>query len=299
MTGFWPKFLLTFAIGGVIAYLMLCLLLLFGQNRLIFMPSRILNYTPKDISLPYEDVWLSILTANGQKERLHGWWLPATRKSDRVLLYLHGNGENISANLNHAYRLQKLGFSVFLIDYRGYGRSEGSFPTEAQVYKDAQAAWDDLVNRRKIKPQDIFIYGHSLGGAIALDLAVRQPQAAGLIVESSFTSMRDMVSQREIYHLFPADLLLTQRFDSLGKLKLLRIPLLLIHGTKDGAIPARMSQRLFEAATVPKKLLLVPAAGHNNTASVAGEKYLQTVIDFIQLVRSRQVRKVQGVMIKK
>lgn len=270
-----------------IAYLSICIALLFWQNRLIFVPSPIIEYTPSDLGLVYEDVWLLLSNRVAKPERLHGWWIPTANSGD-VLLYLHGNGKNVSANLEHAQRLHQLGFSVFLFDYRGYGRSEGNFPTESGVYRDAQAAWNYLVEQRGIPPENIFLYGHSLGAAIALDLAVRQPQAAGLMMENGFTSMRDMVDHQEIYRFFPTNLILNHRFDSLSKLKLLRVPLLVIHGLEDQIVPPRMGQVLFDAAHVPKKLLLVPAASHNNVASVSGEEYSQAVRDFYQLVRIHQ-----------
>jgi alpha-beta hydrolase superfamily lysophospholipase len=121
-------------------------------------------------------------------ERIHVWWI-AAQPDAKVLLYLHGNGINMGAAVANAHQFHQLGFSVLLIDYRGYGRSEGSFPTETRVYQDAVTAWDYLVKQRQIQPSQIFLFGHSLGGAIAIDLAVQHPDAAGLIVESSFTSM--------------------------------------------------------------------------------------------------------------
>lgn len=273
---------------GLIVYLTLCLVLAIWQHRLIFVPSRQMDYTPKDLGLNYEDVWLTVLNLEGKKERLHGWWIPAnSTKIDnrKVILYFHGNGGNISYNLTPAQRFQSLGFSVFMIDYRGYGKSEGNFPTEAEVYRDSQTAWHYLVEQRKIKPQNIIIYGHSLGGAIAIDLAVRQPQAGGIIAENTFTSLRQMVDyQSQFYQVFPIDLILHQRFDSLGKLRLLQIPLLLIHGTSDRTVPSFMSQRLFNLANVPKQLLLVPYADHNNVASVSGENYLEAIQEFNHLI---------------
>lgn len=278
------RILLTIASAIGAAYIAVCAYTFFVQKRLIFLPSTIIEVAPEKLGLEYEDVWLSVPDRN-PVERIHGWWLPAATSD--VLLYLHGNGCNIGTNLNHAQRYRQLGFSVLLIDYRGYGRSDGS-PSEAQVYQDAQAAWNYLVQQRRVEPHNLFIYGHSLGGAIAIDLAVRNRAAAGLIVEGTFTSMLDIADYRGRYRWLPVNLLLTQRFDSLSKIQSLQIPLLLIHGDDDLVIPAQMSQVLFEAATVPKKLLLVPGAGHSNVASVSGDRYLQAVRDFRQLVRSNQ-----------
>jgi len=199
-----------------------------------------------------------------------------------VVLYLHGNASNVGANVEHAYRFHRLGLSVFVMDYRGYGKSQGDFPTESQVYEDAQLAWDYLVKQRGINPNQIYIYGHSLGGAIAIDLAVRHPEVAGLIVEGSFTSTRAMVEfQKGLFWMFPIDFLLTQRFDSLSKVDRLQMPVLFIHGTADNVVPVEMSKKMFEAAPEPKQLYIVPDGGHTNVAHIGGAEYLQILSQFL------------------
>ena len=272
---------------AIILYTAACLYLFFQQTRFIFFPSSAIETTPKFFNLDYQEVWLPVKTRSGGVERMHGWWIPASKPNAQVLLYLHGNGINIGANVAHANRFHRLGFSVLLPDYRGYGRSEGSFPTEAAVYQDAAVAWDYLVQERKIQPEQIFLYGHSLGGAVAIDLAVKQPDAAGLIVESSFTSIRDIVDSQSIYRIFPIDLILNQRFDSIRKVRSLALPVLFIHGTADLRVPATMSQQLYEAAPEPKQLILIPNAGHNNTAETAGDKYFQLMQKFVQQVKEK------------
>lgn len=212
--------------------------------------------------------------------------IKAKQPNAKVLLYLHGNGINIGANIAHARRFHQLGFSVLLIDYRGYGRSEGNFPNEMGVYQDSVTAWNYLVKQRQISPSHIFIYGHSLGGAIAIDLAVKQKEAAGLIVESSFTSIREVVAYRNWFWMFPIDLILTQRFESIQKIPKLKMPVLFIHGTADLSLPSFMSQKLYDAAPEPKQLIFVPDAGHNNVADVAGVQYLQWVDSFVEQVYS-------------
>ncbi|WP_017651384.1 alpha/beta hydrolase [Fortiea contorta] len=276
--------LLVFLSFAAIAYCGFCLFLFVQQPRLIFFPTSEITKTPKLFNLPYEDVWIPIKLASGKVEHIHGWWIKGKQADSKVLLYLHGNGLNISANVGHASRFYKLGFSVLLIDYRGYGLSKGTFPSEMQVYEDTMTAWNYLVQQQKIPPNHIFIYGHSLGGAIAIDLAVKHPEAAGLIVESSFTSIREVVAYRNSFSLFPIDLILTQRFESIKKLPKLKMPVLFIHGTNDSTIPYFMSQKLYAAAPEPKKLLLVPKAEHNDVADIAGEQYLQWVDAFTQQV---------------
>ena len=314
------KSLIAFGIVLAVAYSAACVYLFVAQGKFIFFPARAIETTPDDFQLKYQDVWLPIPSKTGAVESVHGWWIPASetppsppkawggaRKGERVLatpqshrravasvralnkgglggvvLYLHGNGSNVGANVEHANRFHRLGLSVFLIDYRGYGKSQGDFPSESQVYEDAQLAWDYLVKQRGVNPHQIYIYGHSLGGAIAIDLAVRHPEAAGLIVEGSFTSTRAMVDfQKGLFWLFPIDWLLTQRFDSLSKVDRLQMPVLFIHGTADNVVPVEMSKKLFDAAPEPKQLYIVPDGGHNNVAQIGGAEYLQIVSQFL------------------
>lgn len=279
--------LLSFGAIAVILYASACLYLFFQQTRFIFFPSSVIETTPEFFNLDYQEVWLPVKTKSGKVEHMHSWWIPASQPNALVLLYLHGNGVNIGANVAHANRFHRLGFSVLLPDYRGYGRSEGGFPTETTVYQDAAVAWNYLVQQRKIQPSQIFLYGHSLGGAVAIDLAVKHPNAAGLIVESSFTSIRDIVDSQSMYRIFPIDLILHQQFNSISKVPNVQMPVLFIHGSADLRVPASMSQQLYNAAPQPKQLILIPDAGHNNTAEVAGDKYFQVVQKFIQQVKQK------------
>jgi pimeloyl-ACP methyl ester carboxylesterase len=282
------RWLLSAGLIAVLFYIGLSVYLFFQQTRFIFFPSPVIQTTPEIFNLRYQEVWLPVTTTR-QVERIHGWWIPATQSNGKVLLYLHGNGINISANVAHAHRFNQMGFSVLLIDYRGYGRSEGAFPSETSVYQDAAVAWDYLVTQRQIDPSQIFIYGHSLGGAIAIHLALQQPNAAGLIVESSFTSIRAMIDFQRAYRIFPVDLILRQRFDSISRVNALQIPVLFIHGTADWQVPAQMSEQLYAATPEPKQLVLIPGAGHNNVAEVAGSKYFQVVQNFVRQVSTQQV----------
>jgi pimeloyl-ACP methyl ester carboxylesterase len=274
-------------INLLVFYALACTYLWARQSHYIFMPRREIKKTPAIYQLPYEDVYVSIELPNGQKERIHGWWIPAQIPSDKTLLYLHGSALNIGANVDHGRRFHILGFSVFLVSYRGYGLSDGEFPSEAQMYADAEAAWNYLVKQKRIDPDRIFIYGHSIGGAIAIDLATRHPEAAGLIVEASFTSIFDMARLKYRYRLLPMGLIVEQKFDSQKKVGQLKIPALFIHGTKDALVPPEMSRRLYEKTSSPKRLTFIKGGGHNNSAAVGGEDYLRSIRQFEEFVSQK------------
>lgn len=275
-----------FSLSGLVAaaaavYGAIALLVASRQQQMIFFPSPTITQTPADFGAAYEDVWLSVQQGD-RTERIHGWWIPVPPGQPQrgVMLYLHGNGLNIGANADYAVRWQRLGLSVFLFDYRGYGQSEGAFPSEAAVYQDADAAWRYLTEERGIAPEEILIYGHSLGGAIAIDLGVRQPRAAGLIVESSFTSIRDMAYRTTPFGFLPIDLILTQRFDSIGKVPHLQVPVLYAHGAQDTQVPADMSEALYAATRSPKMLWISPTGGHA-IGDVDGDGYGQAIREFL------------------
>lgn len=223
------------------------------EKRSIFFPFRQIEVTPQDLGLRYEDV--NFKTSDGQE--LNGWYIPAT-DSKMVLLFFHGNGGNISHRLEKILIFNKLGLSVFIIDYRGYGRSTGK-PTEQGIYLDAQAAYEYLLEERKTAAQDIVLFGESLGAQVAVDLASRE-QVAALIIESGFTSARDMA--RVIYPFLPS-FFLSVRFDSLAKISKIRSPKLIIHSINDEIVPFRLGKKLFQAASEPKRFLEIRGA-HNN-----------------------------------
>lgn len=271
---------------SLLVYALGCAYLWSQQTRFIFMPGRDITRTPADVGLSYEDVFIPVGSDGGAVERMHAWWIPSGTAGRSTLLYLHGSALNIGANVEHAKRFHGLGFAVLLVSYRGYGRSDGDFPCEDRVYQDAEAAWQYLVTEREMAPDEIVIYGHSLGGAVAIDLAVRHPAASGLIVEATFTSIYDMAARGRAYRVFPLRLLLTQRFDSLSKVDSLRVPVLYLHGTDDSVAPFEMSRRLYEHTRAPKRLQLILGGGHNNSARVGGPVYLQAVKEFRDTVAS-------------
>ena len=273
------KRLLLLVSVSALLYLLACVYMWDTQRQHIFEPSSLLQTTPDRDGMRYEEV--RIPSGNGaERGELHGWWIAAVQARVPTLLYLHGSSRNISHNIEQAGRLHKMGFNVLLVDYRGYGKSSGGEPTEAKMYEDAEAAWNYLIRQRAMAPQQTFIYGHSLGAAIGIDLAVRHPEAAGVIAEGGFTSMSAM-AKRE-YSYLPVDWILNQRFDTLDKVGKLKIPVLFIHGTWDKKVPYQMSQQLFDKALQPKFLQLIEGGEHSNNGGIAWVEYRDALNAFVQ-----------------
>lgn len=224
------------------------------------------------------------MAAAGGEQRLNAWWWPAVRADAPALLYLHGSRWNLTGQLFRIRQLHDFGFSVLAVDYRGFGKSKGELPSEDSVYEDAQAAWRQLV-RLQPDARRRYVYGHSLGGAVAVELAHRlsrdrhdgeAPDAAGLIVESSFTTLGD-VAQVVVDTRWPIRWLLTQKFDSMDKIGRVRMPVLFVHGTDDRYVPARFSEALYAAAPAPKKLLLIQGGTHNNSMRRGSADYREAL----------------------
>jgi hypothetical protein len=263
-------------------YAIVCFVLFLIQSRFIFFPTHTIYKTPADLGLSAQEVWLPVKTWLGKTERIHGWWLPGKDPNLGTVLYFHGNGGTLGG-VDQMNRIHQLGFSVLVISYRGYGKSEGGFPSESQVYEDAQTGWNYLINDRKISPNQITIYGYSIGGAVAIDLAAKHPDARALIVQSSFTSMKEMAVRQKYFRLFPLEIILTQRFNSIDKVKSLKMPVLYFHGDADTLIPPAMSQALYDATPTPKQLLFIRGANHNDAEFTI--EHLEAIQKFVQTVR--------------
>lgn len=223
------------------------------------------------------------VAAEGKPQQIHAWWWPAAEAGAPAALYFHGSRWDLTGQLFRIEQLHAFGFSVLAIDYRGFGKSSGELPSEASVYEDAQVAWDRFTVLEP-DPAKRFIYGHSLGGAVAIDLAARLSEqtppgdpmpARGLIVESTFTTFGDIARSLTVSWLPEA--LLTQKFDSLKKITEVRLPVLLVHGADDRMVPPRFSQELYDAARAPKKLLLVEGATHNNSMREGSVEYREAL----------------------
>jgi uncharacterized protein len=268
---------------AVSLYLVACAAIWKFQSRVIFYPLPKLADSPANYGVSFEDV-----TIPGSSFALHGWWMPAVPDAP-VMLYFHGNGGNIGAYASQAARLRNLGYSVLIIDYRGYGQSSGPFPCEERVYEDAELAWSWLTGTMKIPARQICIYGHSLGGAVAVEMATRHPDAAALIVESSFTSAIAMGKHLQVFRIFPLRMLLHHHFKSIAKVPTLRMPVLFMHGTRDLTVPCRMSRELHTGAAEPKQLIIFRGATHMNCGESAPDLYRDSVTGFVDRAFSSSV----------
>ncbi len=265
----------TLLIAAASFYVLLALMLFLFQDRMVFlsnMPGRTLTATPKDAGFDFEDVLLE--TSDGLK--LHGWYVPAAQTSG-VVLFLHGNAGNISHRLDSIAIFHELGLDTLIIDYRGYGRSQGK-PSERGIYLDAEAAWHYLVSSRGVAADRIIVFGRSLGGAVAAWLASQYTPAA-LIVESSFSSALDMA--RKLYPFMPVRLITRLEYPVSQYVSRLQCPLLVIHSRDDEIIPFTMAEAIYDSATEPKSLLEI-WGDHNNGFLLSGDRYLSGINEFIQ-----------------
>ncbi len=258
-----------------LVYGFMLLFIFLYQSHLLFLPNiagRNVDATPATVGLAYESL---TLTTSDDVE-LDGWFLPV-EQARGVIFFCHGNAGNISHRLDSLLLFHRLGYSVLIFDYRGYGRSQGR-PTEAGTYRDAEAAWHYLVDKRRIEPGRIVLFGRSLGAAVAAQLAtVQQPGA--LILESCFTSVPDMAA--ELYPLFPVRLLSRLRYSVVDSLKKISCPVLVVHSPDDEIIPYSHGERIFAAARPPKAFLKL-RGGHNEGFLITGPAYAQGLADFLR-----------------
>lgn len=250
---------------------MLSALLYFMQPHFIYFPARGLDADPADIRLPFEDV--SFTTEDGVN--LHGWFIPRDGARGTVL-FLHGNAGNVSHRLDKISIFHELGLSVFIVDYRGYGRSAGQ-PSEDGTYQDALAAWTHLVTHRRTEAARIILFGESLGGAVAAWLANRVKPGA-VILESSFTSIEAM--GRRHYPYLPVRWLTRIHYPTADRIAGILSPVLIIHSVEDEIVPFAMGQALFAAAHAPKKFIPI-RGGHNEGFLVSGETYIDGLRRFL------------------
>lgn len=238
------------------------------QPGMVFYPLAELSSTPKDWGLEYEDVELT----TSDKVQLHGWYLPVT-KSKQVILFFHGNGGNISHRGDSLEIFHSLGLNVLIIDYRGYGKSEGVM-SEQGFYLDAMAAWQYLVNKRGYQPQEIILFGRSLGGAVATQLATQVDEKA-LIIESTFSSVKDMASM--LMPLASKLIFLRYSFNTEKIINQVASPILLMHSKDDDIVPYELGEKVFAAAKSPKYFFELHGS-HN-------DGFMQNVVEYKQAIK--------------
>ena len=236
-----------------------------------FYPIKEVDVTPKEWGLPYDAVELKL----ADKRKITGWYLPHP-EADKTVLFFHGNGGNISHRGNSLYIFHKLKLNVLIIDYPGYGESEG-VPSEKGLYQSANAAWQYLVLDKKTNPENIIIFGRSLGGAVAVDLASRV-KAGGVILESTFSSVRDVVDIA--FPILSNFIYLRYSFNSFHKIKKVAAPLLVVHSPDDRVIPYVTGQKLFSAVKSEKKFLKIEG-GHNEGFMQSIKPYMRTLRSFV------------------
>ena len=254
------------------------------ERQLVFRPivgeSRSYSGPPRDTT----EVWIQSGAAV-----LHAWWITTGTAHDAapapVLLYLHGQRWNLSGHTERIARLRELGFDILAIDYQGFGRSTAALPSESSVVADAHAAWKWLL--LQIGPaQPVYIYGHSLGSAIAVQLATEPAigaRAAGLILDSAFTSIPDAAGQLPGLSWLPTQALMTQRFDSAARINQVTMPILFLHGSNDTVVPVKLGRALHDAAPGSRQWVVIDGAGHSDTLLSTGPEPRKALRAFANL----------------
>ena len=268
------KMLLWIPVIIVVLYLVVTLYIYFNQDKLVFYPSDNIAITPDQLGLGFETVELKI----SDSVTIHGWFIsPKEKKSNKVVLFCHGNAGNISHRLETAEYLSELGVTLFLFDYRGYGYSTGS-PSEEGIYEDALTAYNWLIESKRYNPQEIIIFGRSLGGAVGVELASRV-KCGGLIVESSFTTVTEM--GQKLFPIFPIRQLIRYKFDSFTKIKTVQCPILITHSPDDDLIPFWMGEKLFEQAPEPKNFVKL-SGSHNSREYFDNTAYKKALLSLFE-----------------
>ena len=254
------------------------------QPSMIFFPSATIEQTPTKWGLAFEDVFLD--TEDGV--RLHGWFIPH-HGSQQTLLFFHGNAGNISHRGASVEIFHRLDLNVFIFDYRGYGKSQGK-PDEDGLYKDARAAWRYLTDEQGFARENIILFGRSLGGAVAAELAA-QVQPGGLILESTFSSARDVANT--LFPNFSRLIILRYDFNTEAHVRRVASPVLVLHSPDDKIIPLRLGKKVFLAANNPKTFFKM-RGDHNSGFLLSQPSYEQALDTFISAVnRGNQILNLQ------
>ncbi len=255
----------------IVVLILVFLYFRYFERKNLYFPLRTIEATPEALGLDYEEV--TITAEDGIQ--ISGWFIPA-RTPRATLIFCHGNGGNISHRLEKIKMFNDLSLDVLIFDYRGYGMSKGR-PSEKGVYLDAEAVYNYLINKKKILPQKIIVYGESLGGAVAIDLAGKH-ELRGIIIEGTFTSVRDMAKK---FLPFIPTFIYASRFDSLEKIRNVKSPKLIFHSTDDEIIPFEMGEKLFHAASKPKEFVEI-RGGHNEAFINSRDVFVKEIDEFVE-----------------
>ena len=263
-------------IGTVIfIYAAVCIYIYFAQDKLFYYPTKGMAVDPAELGFEYEEIFLNV----GESDSICVWFFPQDINylKHKTILFCHGNAGNLSYRMETIAFLKKLGVNVLLFDYRGFWKSSGK-SSELNTYEDAMACYNWLVDVKGVKPENIIIFGRSLGGAVAIELATKE-DCAGLIVESSFTSAAAIGSHA--FPMFPIKLLAKYKYDSINKIKDVNCPILITHSSEDDMIPFRMGQMLFEQAREPKQFFTL-SGGHNQRLYFSNPEYFEAMKKLIE-----------------
>jgi uncharacterized protein len=258
-----------------ISLLVGCATLHHKQGEWIFNPSDRSWGDSADAASGMQDAWIEFPSkVTGAPAKLHLLISTADRTEAPVLLYLHGARWNVFGSAFRINRMRELGFTVVAVDYRGFGKSTNDTPAEDKAYEDAEQAWQWIAKQYPNRPR--YIFGHSLGGAIAIDLASRVNDETGTLVEGTFTSVPEVFKTMK-WGWLPVGWLITQRFDAARKVKEIGSPLLVVHGTADRVIPLELGRKLYESASQPKRFVSVEGGSHHNTNSIGQSQYREAL----------------------
>lgn len=249
------------------------------QRQLIFQPAKETWWAGAQAAAGMQDVWIAFDSGvSGVPVRLHGLWLANEDPQAPVLLYLHGARWDVTGSAPRIRRMGSLGFSVLAIDYRGFGKSRedsgDDLPSEERAYEDALAAWAWIAREHPNLRR--YVFGHSLGGAIAVNLAAEASDASGLIVEGSFPSIA-AVFETMSWGWLPVGPLISQRFDAGSRIAKVQVPVLVVHGSEDSLIRPELGRALYDGARGPKRFVLVEGGSHHNTNALATAQYAQAL----------------------
>lgn len=266
----WSK-ILKFIIIIITILGLLWLYFFYFERKSIFYPTKRIDLTPDIIGLKYEDLYFDTTDA----VKLNGWWIPA-KNPRATLLFCHGNAGNIGDRVELIGLFNELNLNVFIFDYRGFGKSAGS-PNESGTYLDAMGTYNYVKEAKDVTEDRVIIFGKSIGGNIAIDLATKA-KAALLISDSAFTSTVAMC--KEVYPFLPAKLIVTQRYDALSKIGEVDMPKLIIHSKDDEIVPFHHGEELYRNAGEPKEFFVMEGL-HNDAISTFRSKYKKGIKDFL------------------